>query len=67
MLLFQAALNIFGITDILPLTGVTLPFVSQGGSSIISCWAILAFIKASDVRTYNSGGQVRKKGGAPRK
>lgn len=65
MLLFQAALNIFGITDILPLTGVTLPFVSQGGSSIISCWAILAFIKASDVRTYNSGGgQVHRKGGA---
>lgn len=64
MLLFQAALNIFGITDVLPLTGVTLPFVSEGGSSIISCWAILAFIKASDVRTYNSGGKMRKKGGA---
>ena len=53
LLLFQTALNIFGITDVLPLTGVTLPFVSQGGSSMISCWAVLAFIKASDVRTYN--------------
>lgn len=61
MLLFQTALNIFGITDVLPLTGVTLPFVSQGGSSMISCWAILAFIKASDVRTYNYLGGVRKK------
>lgn len=47
LLLFQTALNIFGITDVLPLTGVTLPFVSQGGSSMISCWAVLAFIKAS--------------------
>ena len=38
-----------------------LPFVSQGGSSMISCWAVLAFIKASDVRTYNYLGGVRKK------
>lgn len=61
LLLFQCALNIFGITDILPLTGVTLPFVSQGGSSMLSCWAILAFIKASDIRTYSYLGGARKK------
>lgn len=61
MFLFQAALNIFGITDVLPLTGVTLPFVSQGGSSMISCWAVLAYIKASDVRTYNYLGGAKKK------
>ncbi len=52
LLLFQASLNIFGSTDILPLTGVTLPFVSAGGSSMISCWCLLAFIKAADERTY---------------
>lgn len=46
----QTMLNVFGSTDILPLTGVTLPFVSVGGSSMISCWALLAFIKASDTR-----------------
>ena len=62
MLLFQTALNIFGITDVLPLTGVTLPFVSQGGSSMICCWAVLAYIKASDVRTYNYLGGAKKKG-----
>lgn len=61
LLLFQTALNIFGITDILPLTGVTLPFVSQGGSSMICCWCILAFIKASDVRTYSYLGGAKKK------
>lgn len=61
MLLFQTALNIFGITDVLPLTGVTLPFISQGGTSMLSCWAVLAFIKASDVRTYNYLGGVKKK------
>ena len=52
MLLFQTSLNIFGITDLLPLTGVTLPFVSQGGSSMICSWALFAFIKAADVRAY---------------
>lgn len=52
LMVIQAALNIFGITDILPLTGVTLPFLSAGGSSMISCWGLLAFIKAADERTY---------------
>ena len=52
MMVFQACLNIFGATDILPLTGVTLPFISAGGSSLMSVWALLAFIKASDERTY---------------
>lgn len=61
MFLFQAALNIFGITDVLPLTGVTLPFVSRGGSSMICCWAVLAYIKASDVRTYNYLGGAKKR------
>ncbi|MBR2715726.1 MAG: FtsW/RodA/SpoVE family cell cycle protein [Ruminococcus sp.] len=54
LMVFQSALNIFGATDILPLTGVTLPFVSAGGSSIISCWGLLAFIKAADERTYSA-------------
>lgn len=52
LILFQATLNIFGVTDLLPLTGVTLPFVSRGGSSTISCWALMAFIKAADNRTW---------------
>lgn len=33
-----------------PSTGVTLPFVSIGGSSMISCWGLLAFLKAADTR-----------------
>lgn len=52
LMIFQSALNIFGATDILPLTGVTLPFVSAGGSSIIACFGLMAFIKAADERTY---------------
>ncbi|MGN1041642.1 MAG: FtsW/RodA/SpoVE family cell cycle protein [Acutalibacteraceae bacterium] len=53
MIVFQMIMNVFGVTDILPLTGVTLPFVSMGGSSLISVWALVAFIKASDDRTYS--------------
>lgn len=52
MLLVQLALNVFGITDLLPLTGVTLPFVSRGGTSMICSWALFAFIKSSDIKTY---------------
>ncbi|WP_242941105.1 FtsW/RodA/SpoVE family cell cycle protein [Sporobacter termitidis] len=50
ILLFQMILNVFGSLDILPFTGVTLPFVSKGGSSLIACWGLLAFIKAIDTR-----------------
>ncbi len=52
MLLFQTCLNVFGATDVLPLTGVTLPFISLGGSSMVSVWGLLAFLKANDERTY---------------
>lgn len=50
MLAFQTALNVFGSVDILPLTGVTFPFVSNGGSSIVSAFGMMAFIKATDTR-----------------
>lgn len=50
IMMTQAILNIFGTIDFLPLTGVTFPFVSQGGSSMIASWGLLAFIKACDTR-----------------
>lgn len=53
MLIVQTSLNVFGVTDFLPLTGVTLPFVSRGGSSMICSWGLLAFIKAADSRSYS--------------
>ena len=36
MLLFHISENIGAVTGILPLTGIPLPFISQGGSSIVS-------------------------------
>lgn len=50
MLLIQLALNVFGTLDMLPFTGVTFPFVSRGGSSLISCWMLMGFLKSADNR-----------------
>ena len=50
ILIVQAILNLFGTVDFLPLTGVTFPFVSNGGSSMLCVWGLLAFIKAVDTR-----------------
>lgn len=50
ILLLQTILNMFGTVDLLPLTGVTFPFVSNGGSSMIACWGLIAFIKGADTR-----------------
>ena len=50
ILLVQTMLNALGTLDILPLTGVTFPFVSNGGSSMIGAWGLMAFIKAADTR-----------------
>ena len=50
LMMVQMGLNVFGSLDILPFTGVTFPFVSKGGTSLISCWMLLAFVKATDTR-----------------
>lgn len=50
LFMFQTILNVFGSVDLLPLTGVTFPFISSGGTSMIACWGMLAFVKAADTR-----------------
>lgn len=59
ILLVQTIFNVLGTVDILPLTGVTFPFVSNGGSSMIGAWGLLAFIKAADTR-QNASFAVRQ-------
>ena len=63
MFLFQTMLNVFGCVDLLPFTGVTFPFVSNGGTSMLVSWALLAFLKASDTRerasiAVKAGGKI---------
>lgn len=50
ILVFQMVLNVFGTIDFLPFTGVTFPFLSNGGSSMMGTWGLLAFVKAADTR-----------------
>ena len=66
ILLVQTIFNVLGTVDVLPLTGVTFPFVSNGGSSMIGAWGLLAFIKAADTRQNASFAvrQVREVGDA---
>lgn len=60
MMVFQTTLNTLGSVDILPLTGVTFPFVSNGGSSMLSSWGLLAYVKAADTRRNASFAAARE-------
>ena len=60
LLVFQTCLNVFGSVDLLPLTGVTFPFVSNGGSAMMSAWGLLADLKATDTRENASFAIARR-------
>jgi cell division protein FtsW (lipid II flippase) len=52
-LAFMFALQVFvivgGVTRVIPFTGITTPFLSQGGSSLIASWLLVAvFARVSD-------------------
>jgi cell division protein FtsW (lipid II flippase) len=65
ILVVQTIFNVLGTVDVLPLTGVTFPFVSNGGSSMIGAWGLLAFVKAADTRQNASFAVRQSKEGRP--
>lgn len=44
MIFFQTFLNIGVVSGLLPVTGVTLPFISYGGSSLLTTWLAIGAI-----------------------
>jgi cell division protein FtsW (lipid II flippase) len=59
---FQALVNIGGVTRALPMTGITLPFVSHGGFSLITSFAMLGMLMAFSHRNARDarGATLRK-------
>ncbi len=54
MLFFQSVLNIGMCLYILPIVGLTLPFFSSGGSSIITMFAAMGVVSSIKTRSLPS-------------
>lgn len=57
---FQALVNIGGIVRALPMTGITLPFVSHGGFSLITSFAMLGMLMAFSHRNARDRALAKK-------
>lgn len=56
MYIFQIFLTIGGGTKFIPLTGVTLPFISYGGSSVMTTMIMFFIIQGIYIRLQQGGG-----------
>jgi rod shape determining protein RodA len=52
MLAFQAFVNIGMTIGIMPITGIPLPFVSYGGSSLVATFLAIGLLENVHMRRY---------------
>jgi len=60
MIGFQAVINIGGVSGAIPVTGVTLPFISYGGSSMLVSLVGMGILLGIS-REYNSAEKEKKR------
>ncbi len=65
MIGFQGFLSIGGVTKFIPSTGVTLPFISYGGSSMLSCVVMFAIIQGLFILNQDRTKENREEEGTP--
>lgn len=54
MLGIQTFMIVAGVIKMIPLTGVTMPFLSYGGSSLISCMAMIGILHGTSARAQDN-------------
>ena len=62
---FQVFLTVGGVTKFIPSTGVTLPLVSYGGSSLFSTMIMFAVVQGLYIRRQDEGAANERKNAAP--
>ncbi len=66
--IFQVFLTIGGGTKFIPMTGITLPFISYGGSSVLTTLIMFFMIEGLYIIRQDEGAKsVRKKKEKPRR
>ena len=65
--IFQVFLTIGGDTKFIPLTGVTLPLVSYGGSSVLSSIALFSIVQGIYIMKKDEGEEHAEKQRKPQK
>ncbi len=61
VVIVQMGLNIFGSCNLIPFTGVTIPFISQGGSSMVTSGFLMGMLKAGQSPVFRKPNPVGKR------
>ena len=67
VMIVQMGLNIFGSCNLIPFTGVTIPFISQGGSSMVTSGFLAGMLKAGQSPVFRKQSPAVKKKAIRRK